>query len=109
MGAYFNCFCFRKSPGESGGDLVPTPAARPSLRDMHSPQQHAKSTIEEDLKRHSAHDTPPPPRKHKEKVLSGKESQITKVRFVFELSAFQREVVSCQVIPSVIVLLDHNM
>uniref|UniRef100_A0A3Q3GWH9 Signal-induced proliferation-associated 1 like 1 n=1 Tax=Kryptolebias marmoratus TaxID=37003 RepID=A0A3Q3GWH9_KRYMA len=56
-----------KSPGESGGELVPTPAARPSLRDMHSPQQHAKSTIEEDLKRHSAHDTPPPPRKHKEK------------------------------------------
>lgn len=69
MGAYFDCFCFRKSPGESGGDLVPTPAARPSLRDMHSPQQHAKSTIEEDLKRHSAHDTPPPPRKHKEKVV----------------------------------------
>uniref|UniRef100_A0A3B5AH70 Signal-induced proliferation-associated 1-like protein 1 n=1 Tax=Stegastes partitus TaxID=144197 RepID=A0A3B5AH70_9TELE len=50
-------------------DVVPTPAARPSLRDMHSPQSHAKSTMEEDVKRHSAPDSPPPPRKHKEKVL----------------------------------------
>uniref|UniRef100_A0A3B5KU27 Signal-induced proliferation-associated 1 like 1 n=1 Tax=Xiphophorus couchianus TaxID=32473 RepID=A0A3B5KU27_9TELE len=56
----------KKSPGESG-DVAPTPAARPSLRDMHSPQTHAKSTVEEDIKRHPAHDTPPPPRKHKEK------------------------------------------
>lgn len=60
-------YSFRKSPGESG-DVAPTPAARPSLRDMHSPQTHAKSTVEEDIKRHPAHDTPPPPRKHKEKV-----------------------------------------
>uniref|UniRef100_A0A8C7XHY1 Signal-induced proliferation-associated 1 like 1 n=1 Tax=Oryzias sinensis TaxID=183150 RepID=A0A8C7XHY1_9TELE len=58
----------KKSPGESGGEMVPTPAARPSLRDMHLPQPHAKSTIEEDVKRHSAPDSPPPPRKHKEKV-----------------------------------------
>uniref|UniRef100_A0A3P9L8R6 Signal-induced proliferation-associated 1 like 1 n=1 Tax=Oryzias latipes TaxID=8090 RepID=A0A3P9L8R6_ORYLA len=57
----------KKSPGESGGEMVPTPAARPSLRDMHLPQPHAKSTIEEDVKRHSAPDSPPPPRKHKEK------------------------------------------
>uniref|UniRef100_A0A668SGP2 Signal-induced proliferation-associated 1 like 1 n=1 Tax=Oreochromis aureus TaxID=47969 RepID=A0A668SGP2_OREAU len=57
----------KKSPGESGVDVVPTPAARPSLRDMHSPQTHAKSTMEEDVKRHSAPDSPPPPRKHKEK------------------------------------------
>uniref|UniRef100_A0A665U6N4 Signal-induced proliferation-associated 1 like 1 n=1 Tax=Echeneis naucrates TaxID=173247 RepID=A0A665U6N4_ECHNA len=56
----------KKSPGESGVD-VPTPAARPSLRDMHSPQPHAKSTMEEDVKRHSAQDSPPPPRRHKEK------------------------------------------
>uniref|UniRef100_A0A3Q2DMC7 Signal-induced proliferation-associated 1 like 1 n=1 Tax=Cyprinodon variegatus TaxID=28743 RepID=A0A3Q2DMC7_CYPVA len=42
-------------------------SALPTLRDMHSPQAHAKSTVEEDLKRHPAHDTPPPPRKHKEK------------------------------------------
>lgn len=62
------CLCLRKSPGESGVDVVPTPAARPSLRDMHSPQTHAKSTMEEDVKRHSAPDSPPPPRKHKEKV-----------------------------------------
>uniref|UniRef100_A0A7N6B1N7 Signal-induced proliferation-associated 1 like 1 n=1 Tax=Anabas testudineus TaxID=64144 RepID=A0A7N6B1N7_ANATE len=52
---------------ESGGDVVPTPAARPSLRDMHSPQPHAKSTMEEDVKRHSTPDSPPPPRRHKEK------------------------------------------
>uniref|UniRef100_A0A665U5D2 Signal-induced proliferation-associated 1 like 1 n=1 Tax=Echeneis naucrates TaxID=173247 RepID=A0A665U5D2_ECHNA len=51
---------------QSGVD-VPTPAARPSLRDMHSPQPHAKSTMEEDVKRHSAQDSPPPPRRHKEK------------------------------------------
>uniref|UniRef100_A0A4W6BXG8 Signal-induced proliferation-associated 1 like 1 n=1 Tax=Lates calcarifer TaxID=8187 RepID=A0A4W6BXG8_LATCA len=57
----------KKSPGESGVEVVPTPAARPSLRDMHSPQPHAKSTIEEDVKRHSAPDSPPPPRRHKEK------------------------------------------
>lgn len=64
------CLCvFRKSPGEGGGDVIPTPAARPSLRDMHSPQPHAKSTIEEDAKRHVASDSPPPPRRHKEKVL----------------------------------------
>uniref|UniRef100_A0A3P8SET5 Signal-induced proliferation-associated 1 like 1 n=1 Tax=Amphiprion percula TaxID=161767 RepID=A0A3P8SET5_AMPPE len=54
---------------QSGVDVVPTPAARPSLRDMHSPQSHAKSTVEEDVKRHNAPDSPPPPRKHKEKVL----------------------------------------
>uniref|UniRef100_A0A8D0CRV3 Signal-induced proliferation-associated 1 like 1 n=1 Tax=Sander lucioperca TaxID=283035 RepID=A0A8D0CRV3_SANLU len=53
---------------QSGGEVVPTPAARPSLRDMHSPQPHAKSTMEEDVKRHSAPDSPPPPRRHKEKV-----------------------------------------
>uniref|UniRef100_A0A3Q2W2W3 Signal-induced proliferation-associated 1 like 1 n=1 Tax=Haplochromis burtoni TaxID=8153 RepID=A0A3Q2W2W3_HAPBU len=53
---------------QSGVDVAPTPAARPSLRDMHSPQTHAKSTMEEDVKRHSAPDSPPPPRKHKEKV-----------------------------------------
>lgn len=64
------CLCvFRKSPGESGVEVVPTPAARPSLRDMHSPQPHAKSTMEEDVKRHSTPDSPPPPRRHKEKVL----------------------------------------
>uniref|UniRef100_A0A1A8D4I7 Signal-induced proliferation-associated 1 like 1 n=1 Tax=Nothobranchius kadleci TaxID=1051664 RepID=A0A1A8D4I7_NOTKA len=57
----------KKSPGEGGGELLPTPAARPSLRDMHLPQQHAKSTVEEDVKRHGVHDSPPPPRKHKEK------------------------------------------
>ncbi|XP_070705024.1 signal-induced proliferation-associated 1-like protein 1 isoform X2 [Pempheris klunzingeri] len=57
----------KKSPGEGGVEVVPTPAARPSLRDMHSPQPHAKSTMEEDVKRHSAPDSPPPPRKHKEK------------------------------------------
>lgn len=56
----------RKSPGESSVDVIPAP--RPSLRDMHSPQPHAKSTIEEDMKRHSAPDSPPPPRRHKEKV-----------------------------------------
>ena len=61
------CVCFRKSPGE-GGPEIPTPAARPSLRDMHSPQSHAKSTMEEDVKRHSAPDSPPPPRRHKDKV-----------------------------------------
>ncbi|KAM9356130.1 signal-induced proliferation-associated 1-like protein 1 [Pholidichthys leucotaenia] len=53
----------KKSPGES--EVVPTPAARPSLRDMHSPQSLAKSMMEDDVKRHQ--DTPPPPRKHKEK------------------------------------------
>lgn len=57
---------FRKSPGESSVEVIP--AARPSLRDMHSPQPHAKSTIEEDVKRHSAPDSPPLPRRHKEKV-----------------------------------------
>ncbi|TMS12070.1 Signal-induced proliferation-associated 1-like protein 1 [Larimichthys crocea] len=57
----------KKSPGEGGVEAVPTPAARPSLRDMHSPQPHAKSTMEEDVKRHSAPDSPPPPRRHKEK------------------------------------------
>ncbi|GLD49626.1 signal-induced proliferation-associated 1-like protein 1 isoform X1, partial [Lates japonicus] len=57
----------KKSPGESGVEVVPTPAARPSLRDMHSPQPHAKSTMEEDVKRHSAPESPPPPRRHKEK------------------------------------------
>ncbi|KAM4600472.1 signal-induced proliferation-associated 1-like protein 1 [Polymixia lowei] len=58
----------KKSPGEGGVDVIPTPAARPSLRDMHSPQPHAKSTMEEDLKRHSAPDSPaPPPRRHKDK------------------------------------------
>lgn len=61
-------FFFRKSPGEGGVEVAPTPAARPSLRDMHSPQPHAKSTIEEDVKRHSTPDSPPPPRRHKEKV-----------------------------------------
>lgn len=61
---------FRKSPEERGGEMVPTPAARPSLRDMHLPQPHAKSTIEEDVKRHAAPDSPPPPRKHKEKVCT---------------------------------------
>uniref|UniRef100_A0A3Q2U8P3 Signal-induced proliferation-associated 1 like 1 n=1 Tax=Fundulus heteroclitus TaxID=8078 RepID=A0A3Q2U8P3_FUNHE len=40
----------KKSPGEGGGEVAPTPAARPSLRDMHSPQTHAKSTVEEDVK-----------------------------------------------------------
>ncbi|XP_054474220.1 signal-induced proliferation-associated 1-like protein 1 isoform X2 [Anoplopoma fimbria] len=58
----------KKSPGEGGVEVAPTPAARPSLRDMHSPQPHAKSTIEEDVKRHCAPDSPPPPRRHKEKV-----------------------------------------
>ncbi|XP_056150098.1 signal-induced proliferation-associated 1-like protein 1 [Lampris incognitus] len=58
----------KKSPGESGVELAPTPAPRPSLRDMHSPQPHAKSTMEEDLKRHNAPDSPPPPpRRHKDK------------------------------------------
>uniref|UniRef100_A0A8C5I1A5 Signal-induced proliferation-associated 1-like protein 1 n=1 Tax=Gouania willdenowi TaxID=441366 RepID=A0A8C5I1A5_GOUWI len=57
----------KKSPGESAVDVIPTPAARPSLRDMHSPQPHAKSTMEEDMKRHGLPDSPPPPRKHKEK------------------------------------------
>lgn len=57
---------FRKSPGESSVEVIP--AARPSLRDMHSPQPHAKSTMEEDVKRHSAPDSPPLPRRHKEKV-----------------------------------------
>ncbi|KAK7907200.1 hypothetical protein WMY93_015812 [Mugilogobius chulae] len=58
----------KKSPGESSLDVIPTPAARPSLRDMHSPQPHAKSTMEEDVKRHSAPDSPPPPpRRHKDK------------------------------------------
>lgn len=52
-------------------EVVPTPAARPSLRDMHSPQPHAKSTMEEDVKRHSAPESPPPPRRHKEKVCYG--------------------------------------
>lgn len=61
-------FFFRKSPGEGGVEVVPTPAARPSLRDMHSPQPHAKSTMEEDVKRRSAPDSPPPPRRHKEKA-----------------------------------------
>ncbi|KAM3861023.1 LOW QUALITY PROTEIN: signal-induced proliferation-associated 1-like protein 1 [Diretmus argenteus] len=56
----------KKSPGE-GGVEVPIPAARPSLRDMHSPQSHAKSTMEEDLKRHNAPNSPPPPRRHKDK------------------------------------------
>uniref|UniRef100_A0A3Q3FCV2 Signal-induced proliferation-associated 1 like 1 n=1 Tax=Labrus bergylta TaxID=56723 RepID=A0A3Q3FCV2_9LABR len=51
----------KKSPGEGGVEVVPTPAARPSLRDMHSPQPHAKSTMEEDTKRHSAPDSPPAP------------------------------------------------
>lgn len=64
------CLCvFRKSPGEERAvEVIPTPAARPSLRDMHSPQPHAKSTMEEDVKRHCAPDSPPPPRRHKEKV-----------------------------------------
>uniref|UniRef100_A0A8D3CI88 Signal-induced proliferation-associated 1 like 1 n=1 Tax=Scophthalmus maximus TaxID=52904 RepID=A0A8D3CI88_SCOMX len=57
----------KKSPGDGGVDVIPTPAARPSLRDMHSPQPHAKSTMEEDVKRHGAPDSPPPPRRHKEK------------------------------------------
>ncbi|XP_037305636.2 signal-induced proliferation-associated 1-like protein 1 isoform X2 [Pungitius pungitius] len=57
----------KKSPGEGGGEVAPTPAARPSLRDMHSPQPHAKSTMEEDVKRHCAPDSPPQPRRHKEK------------------------------------------
>ncbi|XP_061610308.1 signal-induced proliferation-associated 1-like protein 1 isoform X1 [Phyllopteryx taeniolatus] len=57
----------KKSPGESGLEVMPTPAARPSLRDMHSPQGHAKSTIEEDVKRHPAKDSPLPPRRYKEK------------------------------------------
>uniref|UniRef100_UPI0037E82B80 signal-induced proliferation-associated 1-like protein 1 isoform X1 n=1 Tax=Semicossyphus pulcher TaxID=241346 RepID=UPI0037E82B80 len=57
----------KKSPGE-GGVEVPTPAARPSLRDMHSPQPHTKSTMEEDVKRHNAPDSPPAPRRHKEKT-----------------------------------------
>uniref|UniRef100_A0A3Q3VPN0 Uncharacterized protein n=1 Tax=Mola mola TaxID=94237 RepID=A0A3Q3VPN0_MOLML len=58
----------KKSPGEGGMEVVPPIAARPSLRDMHSPQAHAKSTIEEDVKRHSAPDSPPLLRRHKEKV-----------------------------------------
>uniref|UniRef100_A0A8C2WTY8 Signal-induced proliferation-associated 1 like 1 n=1 Tax=Cyclopterus lumpus TaxID=8103 RepID=A0A8C2WTY8_CYCLU len=57
----------KKSPGEGGVEVAPTPAARPSLRDMHSPQPHAKSTMEEDVKRHCAPDSPPAPRRHKEK------------------------------------------
>ncbi|XP_061890422.1 signal-induced proliferation-associated 1-like protein 1 isoform X2 [Entelurus aequoreus] len=57
----------KKSPGESGLDVIPTPAARPSLRDMHSPQPHAKSTMEEDVKRHGAQDSPVPPRRYKDK------------------------------------------
>lgn len=59
----------RKSPGEERVvEVIPTPAARPSLRDMHSPQPHAKSTMEEDVKRHCAPDSPPAPRRHKDKV-----------------------------------------
>uniref|UniRef100_A0A667Z0N7 Signal-induced proliferation-associated 1 like 1 n=1 Tax=Myripristis murdjan TaxID=586833 RepID=A0A667Z0N7_9TELE len=60
----------KKSPGESGVEVVPTPAARPSLRDMHSPQPHAKSTMEEDIKRHNAPDSPQPTRRHKDKSPS---------------------------------------
>jgi len=70
--------------------VAPTPAARPSLRDMHSPQPHAKSTIEEDVKRHSTPDSPPPPRKHKEKVLLWirvPDSQKTEVTLVLDLAA----------------------
>lgn len=67
----------KKSPGEGGMEGgVPTPAARPSLRDMHSPQLYAKSTVEEDPKRHSAPDSPPPQphRRHKDKSSpSGKQ------------------------------------
>lgn len=47
-------------------EVIPT--TRPSLRDIHSPQPHAKSTMEVEVKRHSAPDSPPPPRRHKEKV-----------------------------------------
>uniref|UniRef100_A0A8C6UUM4 Signal-induced proliferation-associated 1 like 1 n=1 Tax=Neogobius melanostomus TaxID=47308 RepID=A0A8C6UUM4_9GOBI len=47
---------------QSSVDVAPTPAARPSLRDMHSPQPHAKSTMEEDMKRHSPDSPPAPPR-----------------------------------------------
>uniref|UniRef100_H3DG68 Signal-induced proliferation-associated 1 like 1 n=1 Tax=Tetraodon nigroviridis TaxID=99883 RepID=H3DG68_TETNG len=53
----------KKSPGESSVEVIPAP--RPTLRDIHSPQPHAKSTMEEDVKRHSAPDSPPPPRRHK--------------------------------------------
>uniref|UniRef100_A0A667Z4Y0 Signal-induced proliferation-associated 1 like 1 n=1 Tax=Myripristis murdjan TaxID=586833 RepID=A0A667Z4Y0_9TELE len=54
----------------NGVEVVPTPAARPSLRDMHSPQPHAKSTMEEDIKRHNAPDSPQPTRRHKDKSQS---------------------------------------
>ena len=57
----------RKSPGEGGGEGGPS-QSRPSLRDMHSPQPHAKSTMEDDSRRHNAPDSPPHPRRHKDKV-----------------------------------------
>uniref|UniRef100_A0AAV2K9U3 Signal-induced proliferation-associated 1-like protein C-terminal domain-containing protein n=1 Tax=Knipowitschia caucasica TaxID=637954 RepID=A0AAV2K9U3_KNICA len=61
----------KKSPGESSVDLIPTPAARPSLRDMHSPQPHSKSLkspMEEEPKRQENQDSPPRPlHRHKEK------------------------------------------
>ncbi|XP_067088242.1 signal-induced proliferation-associated 1-like protein 1 [Osmerus mordax] len=52
----------KKSPGE-GGEGGPS-QTRPSLRDMHSPQPHAKSTMEDDSRRHNAPDSPPHPRRH---------------------------------------------
>uniref|UniRef100_A0A8C4HSG7 Signal-induced proliferation-associated 1 like 1 n=1 Tax=Dicentrarchus labrax TaxID=13489 RepID=A0A8C4HSG7_DICLA len=67
----------KKSPGEGGVEVVPTPAARPSLRDMHSPQPHAKSTMEEDVKRHMlltitlAHHPPITPVQHGQKSPQG--------------------------------------
>ncbi|XP_034018691.1 signal-induced proliferation-associated 1-like protein 1 isoform X3 [Thalassophryne amazonica] len=57
----------KKSPGESGVEVVPTPTTRPSLKDMHSPQPHIKCTVEDEMKRRSIPDSPPPPRRHKEK------------------------------------------
>uniref|UniRef100_A0A8B9J8H6 Signal induced proliferation associated 1 like 1 n=1 Tax=Astyanax mexicanus TaxID=7994 RepID=A0A8B9J8H6_ASTMX len=40
----------RKRPQGEGPDSGP-PQSRPSLRDLHSPQPHGKSTVEEDLKK----------------------------------------------------------
>ncbi|XP_062324545.1 signal-induced proliferation-associated 1-like protein 1 isoform X2 [Osmerus eperlanus] len=58
----------KKSPGE-GGEGGPS-QTRPSLRDMHSPQPHAKSTMEDDSRRHNAPDSPPHSRRHKDKSSS---------------------------------------
>ncbi|KAF0023719.1 hypothetical protein F2P81_024349 [Scophthalmus maximus] len=56
-----------RKPGSTINSVDFGDTRKPSLRDMHSPQPHAKSTMEEDVKRHGAPDSPPPPRRHKEK------------------------------------------